>query len=127
MTELIRDTVFGHALRLVTGGKALPYEEERDPSLWKRFIDHEKTGRMAHHGHLEEEEEEKNESGPGDNDGAGNGRQGSDSAQSPDSNASSRRNQHTGHKIDPEKGKDVNVVGWWGENDQEVSILSKML
>jgi MFS transporter, DHA1 family, multidrug resistance protein len=55
MIELIRDTVFGHLLRPTSKGKVLPYEEDRDPSLWKRYIDTEKSGRMAHHGHTGEE------------------------------------------------------------------------
>ena len=64
MKELVRDTVFGHFLRLVTGGRVLPYEEDRDPSLWKRYIDVEKSGRMAHHGHTEDEEEDEEEADP---------------------------------------------------------------
>jgi hypothetical protein len=32
---------------LVTKGKTLQYEEERDSSLWKRYVDKEKSGRMV--------------------------------------------------------------------------------
>jgi DHA1 family multidrug resistance protein-like MFS transporter len=60
MKELIRDTVFGHGLRLITRGRVLQYEEDRDPSLWKR-IDKEKSGKMAHHGTTEDEEKEEEE------------------------------------------------------------------
>lgn len=47
MKELIRDTVLGHFLRLITKGKVLPYAEDRDPSLWERYIDKEKSGRVV--------------------------------------------------------------------------------
>jgi len=55
MKDLIRDTIPSHLLRLATGGKVLQYEEERDPSLWKRYVDKENSGRLAHHGNTEEE------------------------------------------------------------------------
>lgn len=58
MTELIRDTVFGKCLRLVSRGKILPFEEERDPGLVERYIDKEKSRRMAHHGTVDEEEKD---------------------------------------------------------------------
>lgn len=59
MKELIRDTVFGHALRFVTRGKVLQYGEEKDPELWKQYIDKKASGNMAHHGTPGEEENEK--------------------------------------------------------------------
>jgi len=112
--ELIRDTVFGHALRLVSGDKILPYAENRDPSLWKRYVHTEKTAHMAHHG------------SPGPEEGRG------DDSNSPhDSQTAVRtatgcsRNEDVprnafGHKVDQEKGKDTNVVHWYGEYDPEV-------
>ena len=57
MSELIRDTILGHFLRLGTRQKVLPYEEDRDPSLWKRYVDKEKSGNMAHHGYVSPEDE----------------------------------------------------------------------
>ena len=50
MTELIRDTVFGHFLRKVTGNKVLLYEEEKDPSLWKKYVHIDKSANVAKHG-----------------------------------------------------------------------------
>ena len=44
MTELIRDTAFGHLVRFVSRGKLLQYAEERDPSLYTRFIDEKQNG-----------------------------------------------------------------------------------
>lgn len=98
MAELIRDTVFGHFVRWVTKGKYLPYAEERDPKLWKQYIHLEKTGQMASHGRLAP--------------------QLSDDQRGTKSNETSRtrtsENQATnlvsGHRIDQEKGRDVNIV-----------------
>ena len=114
MSELIRDTVFGHLLRYLTCGQLLPYAEDRDPSLWKRYVHDEKTLRMARHGHTGEEEAVDQ----------------TDASQSPegisrDSSTTRREsNLHTnalGHPIDPEKGRDTNVVDWYGDDDPEVS------
>ena len=109
MAELIRDTVFGHFVRLITKGKYLPYAEERDLELWKQYIHHEKTGQMASHGRL--------------------GLQLSNDQRDTKSNETSRtrtsENQPTnlvsGHRIDQEKGRDVNIVDWYGDTDSEVS------
>ncbi len=127
MTELIRDTVLGHLLRLVSKGKILPYEEEQDPLLWRRYIDTEKSGRMAHHGHIGEEEKTKEQ----DVDNGGPRRNYEDvSRGSSTTGAASHdapRNEVSGVKIDPEKGKDVTVVTWFSEDDPEVSSLTQSL
>jgi MFS transporter, DHA1 family, multidrug resistance protein len=34
----------------------LPYEKDRDPSPWKRYVDTGKSGHMASHGHTGGEE-----------------------------------------------------------------------
>ncbi|RAH67998.1 MFS transporter [Aspergillus aculeatinus CBS 121060] len=110
---LIQDSVFGHAIRLLTRNRCFRYSEERDPQLWKRYISLEKSGQMAHEGRV-------------------------DSAINvPDEDYHSPREhlsripstawEHRGHnfqgltgvRINPEKGKDVNVIDWWDENDQE--------
>ena len=113
MSELIRDTAFGHLLRYLSGGQLLPYAEDRDPSLWKRYVHDGKTIRMAHHGHTGEEE------------AAGK----SGESQSPEGisrdSSTTRRESNTqtnalGHQIDPEKGRDTNVVDWYGDDDPEV-------
>lgn len=125
MTELIRDTVFGHFLRLVTGGKVLPYEEDRDSSVWQRYVDKEKSARMADHGHTGEEEKEE-----GQERNNGQLRVDREPERDPTSENSSntragsgdvQRNDVSGVIVDPEKGKDVNVVTWFGDNDPEVS------
>ena len=150
MKELIRDTTLGHVLRLVTRKRVLPYEEERDPSLWKRYIDTEKSGRMAHHGHVGEEEKDEN-SNSTDVDSSpertydkeeeaeeGNTAGNDESAQrrlrsgrnerlprnSSDtrvtSGDNSRRNEISGVVVDPEKGRDMSIVTWFSDEDPEV-------
>lgn len=135
MKELVRDTVFGHALRLATRGKVLQFEEERDPSLWKRYVDKGKSGRMARHGHTgeEEKEEDVDETGNGNSDeqqraGVAEGITTSDSRNSSDTRVGSgeaQRNEVSGVRVDPEKGRDVSVVTWFSENDPEVSTFQR--
>lgn len=157
VVELVRDTAFGHALRLITGGKVMTFEEERDPSIWKRYIDKEKSGRMAHHGHIGEEEKETKEGddtesterGTGErevNDSNGNanstGRDQSttqaggvlsgDTRRSSETRTGStdngqQRNEISGVPVDPEKGRDVSVVTWYGDDDPEVCLSLFML
>ncbi|CAJ2504903.1 Uu.00g122970.m01.CDS01 [Anthostomella pinea] len=65
MTELIRDTAFGHLVRLVSRGKYLKYQEEADPSIWTRYIDEKKSGHLAHHGDTNPPEDGTNMEGIG--------------------------------------------------------------
>jgi DHA1 family multidrug resistance protein-like MFS transporter len=118
MTELIRDTAFGHFLRLLTKGKVLPYEENRDPLVWKRYVHKEKSGNVARHGHTGGEETN------GDLDDS-SGLQDRDTSPANSSNTrvgsgTHGHNEISGVRIDPEKGRDVNVVHWFGDEDPEV-------
>ncbi|TVY93904.1 Caffeine resistance protein [Lachnellula willkommii] len=127
MSELVRDTCFGHVLRLATGGRVLQYEEDIDPSLWERYIDKEKSGRMAHHGHTAEEE--KNEENSGSNDDVSDQRQTAAEHNQPSSSRDTsdtrvgsqdqQRNDPSGVIVDPEKGRDVSIVTWYGAGDSE--------
>ncbi|CAG8957558.1 hypothetical protein HYFRA_00010424 [Hymenoscyphus fraxineus] len=126
MRELFRDSTFGHAVRLVTRGRVLQFEEENNPSLWERYVDREKSGRMAHHGHVGEEEKdtsketesnyydgrqsEQRRTNAEDNRASSDTRTGSNEQQ---------RNAASGVAVDPEKGRDVTVVTWYGEHDPE--------
>jgi DHA1 family multidrug resistance protein-like MFS transporter len=147
MKELFRDTTTGHVLRLITKGRILQYEEDRDPSLWQRYIDKEKSGRMAHHDNTGEEEKEekddqKNDSGEDDSgEGKDESFENDSSTQRPTgeernqenarrSSSGTRvgadgthRNEVSGVPVDPEKGRDVSIVTWYGENDPEVFTL----
>ncbi|KAL8803464.1 MAG: hypothetical protein Q9182_003161 [Xanthomendoza sp. 2 TL-2023] len=105
MAELIRDTAFGHLVRLVTRGKYLQYPEDKDPSMWQTYVSGEKTNRMADQGYLRQLSFDPISS----------------------SEASSRTlvgderrvNEYTAHQIDREKARDTNVVDWFGEYDAE--------
>jgi len=130
MKELLRDTAFGHLLRLITRQGVLPYEEDRDPSLWKRYVDKEKSGRMAHHGHPGEEEKQE-ENGETDNENDSSKRRTDANRQdeeSPPRNSSEtrvaagepQRNDASGVPVDPERGRDVTIVTWFSEDDPEV-------
>ena len=60
--EIFRDTITGHFLRIVSGGKILPYEEDSNPSVWQKYIHKEKSGDLAHPGMLEPEEDDQEKS-----------------------------------------------------------------
>lgn len=113
MTELIRDTAFGHIVRFVSRGKFLQYQEERDPSIWKKFIDEKASGNLAHHGTTDppvdgEEPEKENEKDQ---------RSGSESSSR--TKVGGDVNRASGVKVDPEKGKDLEVVTWYNDSDPE--------
>ena len=112
-SELIRDTLFGHILRFVTGKKVLRYQEEVHPELWKKFVNKHKSGNMARHGAIEDEEDIVDEKAQ---------RQEPLSHSSSDTqldDAQPVTNEVSGKRIDPEKGRDAHIVDWWGPNDPE--------
>jgi hypothetical protein len=114
MKGLMRDTAFGQIVRLVSGRRFFKYSEEEDHELWKQFIDEKKSANLARHGTVEppedDDEKEKDED---------------DHAPREDSDSSSRThvdgqiNEASGVKVDPEKGRDINLVSWYGPNDPE--------
>lgn len=117
MSELIRDTVFGHCVRFITRAKFLQYAEEKDPSLWKRYLHEEKTNHMAHRGHFGEETIQSDESDEGNGDLAD-----TEPSSNDGSNTRFERMRTTntiGQKIDQENGRDVNIVEWFGDDDPE--------
>lgn len=119
MTTLIQDSIAGHAFRILSNGRFFKYAEERDPSLWKRFTNIEKSGRMAYHGRTDSTDIPDGDTFDMD----------WPVSQIPSrawSNGSRRFQGLTGVRIDPEKGKDVHLVDWWDENDPEVGIQSKL-
>jgi hypothetical protein len=131
MKELFRDTVTGHAIRLLTKGRVLQYEEERDSSLWRRYVDKEKSGRMAHHGHTgeaKEQDEEKQDDKDGRQPNNGDNPRDSDDTRV-DSPENTRRNEVSGViVVDPEKGRDATIVTWFSDDDPEVdsSVLRSL-
>lgn len=173
MKQLMRDTTLGELLRLASGGRVFHYAEERDPSLWKRYIDVEKSGRMAHHGTTEEEKEDDKESSTDRDESESRDREAQRTAEKTGSRGgldqsglrppgtgtnepyhldtaaqdtseltwrglgldgealnsadtrlgrvdNARTNDVSGVPVDPEKGRDVSIVTWYGDNDPEV-------
>ena len=121
MAELIRDTVFGHCVRFITKGRVLQYAEEKDPSLWKQYIDRDQTINMALYGNPQgtEPEEKKHEgdTSPSSED--------SSQTRAGDVNQREHNQLHstiTAQRVDTEKGRDTTMVTWFGDDDPEVSI-----
>ena len=111
MAELFQNTVFGYFVRLLSRQRIFPYAEERDSSLWKKYVHHDMSQQMALHGHTgDETPEEKDE---------GVNTQKSSRETSSTRNGGQSKNT-LGHSVDPEKGKDVSVIYWYNDNDQEV-------
>ena len=119
MAELIRDTVFGHFVRLLTHGRVLQYAEEKDPSLWKAYIDREQTKNMALFGNTEGTESEKNNKSKEELPSS------EESSQTRDGNTEGREHNQlhstlTAQRVDTEKGRDITMVFWFGDDDPEV-------
>jgi len=147
MKELIRDSIFGQAVRVITGKRVFKYPEEVDSEHWKKFINEEKSGYAAHHGikdgaiqpHGDESEDEEKIEGIGgirtrdaraerERDGEGRGERphgNSAVSSSSDMTAVGERqdgaqyNSASGVKVDPEKGRDLHIVDWYGPDDAE--------
>ena len=117
MAELIRDTVFGHFVRLITKQRYLQYAEERDPKLWKQYLDRGQTKNMALYG---------NTNGPSEDEMSEKGGVNTPSGGSSETTAEGEEREQqlsstiTGQVIDPEKGRDVTMVTWFGDKDPEV-------
>lgn len=135
MAELIRDTAFGHLVRLLTHNKYLRYQEEINPELWKKYVNEDKSANAAHHGTIAPPEDDESIHGVGGvrtrEDGITepvDSRTGKDGDRRASSSSSSGTrfgekgtyNEASGAKIDKEKGRDLNVIDWEGDNDPEV-------
>jgi len=145
MKELIRDSIFGQAVRVITGKRVFKYSEEVDSEHWKKFINEEKSGYAAHHGikdgaiqpHGDESEDEEKIEGIGgirtrdaraerERQGQGERPHGNSAvSSSSDMTAVGERqeeaqyNSASGVKVDPEKGRDLHIVDWYGPDDAE--------
>jgi DHA1 family multidrug resistance protein-like MFS transporter len=120
VSDLIRDSPFGHIVRLVTGRKYFQYPEEKDHELWKKYVSEEKSGNMAHHGTAEPPEKESD-----DIDRSQGLRAREDSDSSSRTHIGEGRNEASGVRVDPEKGKDKHVIDWYGPDDPQVSLLDR--
>lgn len=116
VADLIRDSPFGHIVRLVTRNKYFQYPEEKDPQLWKKYVSQEKSGYVAHHGDTSppEEESEDLRQARGIRE-----REGSESSRT---EVGEEYNHASGVRIDREKGRDQHVIDWFGPDDPQVGI-----
>ncbi|KAL1791827.1 hypothetical protein ACET3X_009578 [Alternaria dauci] len=118
MLDLIRDSAFGHIVRLVTRNKYLQYPEEQDPEIWKKYVSHEKSGYAAYHGSTQPPENAHEIDELTQAHGVRSREDGNDS------DTSSRTigngvNEASGVRVDPEKGKDLHVIDWYGPDDPQ--------
>lgn len=121
MSGLIRDTAFGQLVRLVTRNRVFQYPEEADPTIWQKYLDAKKSANLAHHGSTEKPEEgeepelgadvEKDKAQRALPNGDESSRSSSKTQIGDDVNAAS------GVKVDGEKGKDIHLVSWYGDDD----------
>ena len=121
MFDLIRDSAFGHIVRLVTRNKYLQYPEEKDPEIWKKYVSHEKSGYAAYHGSTQAPENKDEIDELAQTHGVRN-RDGRDSETS-SRTVGNGVNEASGLKVDPEKGKDLHVIDWYGPDDAQVCLL----
>lgn len=130
--DLIRDSAFGHLVRLASRGKFFPYPEERDTSLWKKFVNEEKSGHIAHHGDTNppsDDSEAELTGVRGIRTREANGDDPREPRRSSDTHVAGESeqqgyNEASGVKVDPEKGKDRSVIDWYGPEDPDVSPIS---
>ncbi|THY03898.1 putative caffeine resistance protein 5 [Aureobasidium pullulans] len=67
MSDVFRDAPVGQMIRCVTNNKYLQYPEEKDPSMYEKFINREKSGNMARYGQPNPPEDEEKEEKQDDN------------------------------------------------------------
>lgn len=129
--HLIRDTAFGQIVRLVTKNRVFQYPEEQDPEHWKQYLNEEKSAYIAHHGTTEPPVDESQQELQGARGIRTRDAQGDSATDSRESMATEDTyNEASGVRVDQEKGRDKNVVDWYGPNDPEVpahSILVTLL
>ncbi|KAJ9144272.1 MFS transporter [Pleurostoma richardsiae] len=110
MKELLRDTIFSHCCRIITGGRVFKYPEQVDPSIWKKYIHEEKSANMATYG--------KSTEASSADDSPGSRRSSSTSLEH-DHHTNAALNDGQGRRIDQEKGRDLYIIDWYGPDDPE--------
>ncbi|TKA66501.1 hypothetical protein B0A49_06636 [Cryomyces minteri] len=116
MTDLLRDTFFGHCVRLATGNKYFQYYEESHPEEWERYVDREKSANLAHHGSVEPEKRQQRNNSNG---GEAEYRNSASSSQTQVADYDASDKQASNEKADPEKGRDITLISWNGPDDPE--------
>ena len=133
MPDIIRDSAFGQVVRLLTKNRVFQYPEEKDPSLWKRYLDREQTRNMAIYGHpilTPEEQKEKDSQAQTPAEPASDVHTPLD--ESVDTLAKEKtqpiegghimHSTLTNQRVDTEHGRDASMVSWYGDDDPEVGI-----
>jgi len=146
VADIIRDSPFGHIVRLMTRNKVFQYPEEKDQSVAIRYYNTEKTRNMARYGSTSVPEDKQNkekENIDGEPTQASAQHQGS-TADAPDNGATEQAeapphhrstgsitsgdtrvdmqrqvSNVTGTPVDSERGRDLTVVDWDGPDDPE--------
>lgn len=125
MSDFFRDTPFGQVVRYVTRNRYFQYPEEKDPSIWTRYLDEQKSANLAKLGQTEKPEDGEAPQ-PGADADVQDAQQGlpqreknsrSSSGTSSQTRVDGDVNAVSGVKVDSEKGKDVHLVSWYGEDD----------
>ena len=134
MPDLLRDSVFGHLVRFLTKNRVFQYPEEKDPALWKRYLDREQTRNMALYGHpiLSPEEQKEKDSQVQTPPQSASGFH-TPTDESADTLAKEKtqtldggHQMHstlTNQRVDTERGRDASMVSWYGDDDPEVCII----
>ena len=94
------------------------YPEEKDKSFYQKYINSEKSANLARTGTASDPL-------PKDAEKGGNDREPNASSTSSDTEVDKDLpiNEPSGVKVDPEKGRDIHIVDWYGDNDPEVSTF----
>ena len=115
MSDLMRYTVFGHFLRLISRGKLLPWAEQKDSPIVKKYTAVKPENDDASNGLRKRNSKE-------DLTGENRGPLGSPSDSTSTVTVSSDHNvdTNTGTRADKEKGQDLYLIEF-SEDDPEVS------
>lgn len=102
----------------------MQYPEEKDSNLWKKYVNQEKSGYAAHHGDTQPPEQDSQvlQGARGIRD-----REGRDSDATSETQVPDGHNVASGVRVDAEKGKDLHVIDWYGENDPQVRYIQPKL
>ncbi|TKX19019.1 MFS transporter-like protein 165 [Elsinoe australis] len=129
VADLIRDSFFGHVVRLASGRKVFTYPEERDPALAGRYYHYDKSTNLARYGQTTVPEDapkkdvEKDDFSasptPRPSDAHMRAEHGSISSSQTEVGGAPQVSNIAGTPIDPEKGRDLTVIDWDGPNDPE--------
>ena len=131
--ELIRDTAFGQLVRLVTRNKVFQFPEETDPALGDKYINLHKSRSIKETGTTKPPVESSTQQKPDPptekpikettEQPSGALEKETDEA-SPVGSLSTLADEEISRQPtvpDPEKGRDVDIVDWYGPEDPEVS------